>query len=56
MPRMSQKRKLEWSFFLTEHNRIACNSRCRQCARPCKQSFRAIIVACQKYIPKRGGL
>ncbi|MDD2971763.1 MAG: hypothetical protein PHE02_06495 [Lachnospiraceae bacterium] len=53
MPRMSKKRKLEWSFFLNNRNRITYNSQCRQCRRLCKQSFRAIIVDCPPYQSKR---
>ncbi len=53
MPKMSQKRKLEWSFFLNDRNRITYNSQCRQCRCPCKQSFRAIIVECPPFQSKR---
>ena len=41
MPRMSKKRKLEWSFFLNHRNRITYNDLCRGCTRECKQSFPA---------------
>ena len=42
MPRMSKKRRLEWSFFLNHRNRITYNDLCRGCTRDCKQSFRAV--------------
>ena len=53
MPRMSQKRRLEWSFFLNSRNRITYNSLCRGCIYDCKQSFRAIIILCPRYYSKR---
>ncbi|MDD2957186.1 MAG: hypothetical protein PHR92_01460 [Lachnospiraceae bacterium] len=53
MPIMSKKRKLEWSFFLNDRNRITYNSQCRKCRRRCKQSFRAIIVECPPFQSKR---
>ena len=53
MPRMSKKRRLEWSFFLNHRNRITYNNLCRSCTRGCKQSFRAIIVLCPRYFSKR---
>ena len=33
MPRMSKKRRLEWSFFLNHRNRITYNDLCRGCTR-----------------------
>lgn len=53
MPRMSKKRKLEWSFFLNDRNRITYNLLCRQCRRTCKQSFRAVIIDCPPFQSKR---
>ena len=53
MGRMSEKRKLEWSFFLNDQNRITYNEKCRRCIHPCKQSFRAEIVRCPKFHSKR---
>ena len=44
MPRISKKRRLEWSFFLNHRNRITYNDLCRGCTRDCKQSFRAVII------------
>lgn len=43
-PRMSKKRKLEWTFFLNHRNRIIYNGLCRKCAHGCKQSFRAVVI------------
>lgn len=53
MPRMSKKRKLELSFFLNERGRVAHNGLCRKCRHTCKQSFRAVIIDCPKYLSKR---
>ncbi|MBP3896580.1 MAG: hypothetical protein J6D57_01925 [Mogibacterium sp.] len=53
MPRMSKKDKEEWNYFLNDRGRITYNELCRKCDRDCKQSFRAIIVACPAYLSKR---
>ena len=50
MPRMSREKRLEWSFFLNHRNRIAYNALCRSCTHDCKQSFRAIVVLCPRYL------
>ena len=49
----SQKWRLEWSFFLGPSGRRQYNSVCRGCARDCKQSFRAEVIACPRYRSKR---
>ena len=53
MPRMSKKRKHELSFFLNARGRREYNILCRRCIHGCKQSFRAIVVECRRYISKR---
>lgn len=53
MPRMSKKRKLEWQFFLKHRNRMTYNPLCRKCARKCKQSLRAVVIDCPRYLSKR---
>ena len=60
LPRMSKKRRLEWSFFLRQVkvgnstcDRITYNDLCRGCTHSCKQSFRAIIILCPHYYSKR---
>lgn len=65
MPRMSKKRRLEWSFFLrqvkvgnTTCDRITYNDLCRGCTHSCKQSFRAVIILCPPLLlqtPEKGG-
>ena len=59
MPRMSKKRRLEWSFFLrqvkvgnTTCDRITYNDLCRGCTHSCKQSFRADLIACPHFSRK----
>lgn len=53
MPRMSKKLKKELAFFLNERGRRSYNELCRKCQHDCKQSFRAVIVACPRYLSKR---
>lgn len=53
MPRMSKKRRIEWGFFLNLRNRITYNKLCRDCVHNCKQSFRALVILCPRYLSKR---
>lgn len=53
MPRMSKKCRLERAFFLNERNRVTYNELCRKCRHPCKQSCRAVVIECPKYLSKR---
>ena len=53
MARMSKKRRLELSFFLNDRNRVTYNELCRRCRHDCKQSFRAVVIECPKYLSKR---
>ncbi len=53
MARMSKKRKLEWSLFLNENNRITYNELCRRCFYDCKQCHRAILIEYPRYLSKR---
>ncbi len=53
MPRMSKKKKQEYSFFLNDKGRISYNDLCKRCQRNCKQSFRSMVVECRQYISKR---
>lgn len=53
VPRMSQKRKLELSFFLNDRGRVSYNNLCRKCQHECRQSFRAVVVDCPRYLSKR---
>ncbi len=49
----SKKWRLEWSFFLGENGRRQYNKVCQGCAHDCKQSFRAVLVACPHYLSRR---
>ena len=49
----SKKWRLEWSFFLGENGRRQYNEVCQGCVHDCKQSFRAVLVACPHYHSKR---
>nr|UWI49838.1 hypothetical protein NZ312_17220 [Clostridioides difficile] len=53
MPRISKKKKLEYSFFINDKGRISYNELCKRCRRDCKQSFRATVIECKHYISKR---
>ena len=49
---VNSRNRLYWSYFLDEQGRIRYNKVCRQCAKDCKQSFRATIVCCPFYEKK----
>ena len=53
MPRLSKKKKQEWAFFIGSNGRRKYNDLCRHCVHPCKQSFRAVVVECDRYTSKR---
>ena len=53
MPRMSKKKKIEMSLFLSETGRIRHNDLCLKCRNDCKQSFRATVLECRRYRSKR---
>ena len=53
MPRMSKKLKKELAFFLIDRGRRSYNGLCRKCQHGCKQSFRAVIIDCPRYLSKR---
>lgn len=44
--------KMKWSYFLGENGRRQYNRICRRCVHNCKQSFRACMIACPKYLSK----
>ncbi len=55
MPRLGKKAKQEWAYFINPNTgRRTYNTICRRCARECKQSYRTKVVACRKYLSKRG--
>ena len=49
----SKKWRLEWSFFLGENICCQYNKVCKSCVHPCKQSFRATLIACPHYLSAR---
>lgn len=54
MPRLSKKAKQEWAFFIhPDTKRRTYNELCRKCIHNCKQSYRAEIVECRKFVSKR---
>ena len=44
----------EWVFFRDESGRIAFNPKCNECAKECKQSFRATLVRCPVFVKSKG--
>lgn len=53
MPRLSKRARLEWGLFIAPNRRRTYNVLCRRCKGDCKQSFRAVIVACPLFRSKR---
>jgi len=53
MQRMSKKLKKELAFFLNDRGRRSRNELCRKCQHECKQSFRAVMIDCPRYLSKR---
>ncbi|ODR33134.1 hypothetical protein BEI60_26215 [Eisenbergiella tayi] len=44
--------KTEWAFFLGENGRRQYNRICKRYVHDCKQSFRADLIECPRYIGK----
>lgn len=44
--------KTEWAFFLGENGRRQYNPICKRCVHDCKQSFRAALIVCPRYISR----
>lgn len=44
--------KSEWAFFLGKNGRRQYNRICKRCVHGCKQSFRADLIECLRYIGK----
>ena len=53
MPRMSDKKRLELSYYINPQGRVEHNKLCRACVSDCKQSHRALVITCAKYRSKR---
>lgn len=43
----------ELSFYLNDRGRVTYNELCRKCQHGCKQSFRAVVIDCPRYLSKR---
>lgn len=48
----SQKWRQEWSFFIGDSGRRKYNRFCVRCVHSCKQSFRAVLIACPHFSRK----
>lgn len=49
---MDEKTQEEMVFFLSNKNRLTYNKRCETCSHDCKQSFKAVLVTCPRYVKK----
>ena len=53
MPKLSKKEKNLLGFFLNpKTGKRRYNELCRRCIHACKQSWRAIVVDCQRYVSR----
>ena len=52
MARKEVFRKEDWVFFM-DKGKLKFNEKCQGCVHSCKQSFRAAILKCPKYISER---
>ena len=53
MPKLSKRERQLLAFFLDPiTGKRRYNDLCRRCIRACKQSFRAIVVTCPRYISR----
>lgn len=48
----SKEWRLDWTFFLGENSRHQYSNFCKRCVRPCKQSFRAVVVYYPHYLSR----
>ncbi|WP_368361652.1 hypothetical protein [Ruminococcus sp. RTP21484sp1_RTP21281st1_A2_RTP21281_210402] len=56
MPSRLRGRGVEVSktlFYLNDRGRVTYNELCRKCQHGCKQSFRAVVIDCPRYLSKR---
>ena len=52
MPEPDSKPKREWAFFMGPDGHKTYNKLCCRCIHDCKQSYRAVVVACPKFRSK----
>nr|WP_148445174.1 hypothetical protein [Lachnospiraceae bacterium] len=45
--------KHELFFYLNDRGRVTYNELCRKCQHGCRQSFRAVVIDCPRYLSKR---
>jgi len=54
MPGLTKKEKQEWEFFIDpKTGRRTYNKQCLKCVHDCKQSYKAQLIDCPKYLSKR---
>lgn len=53
MPKLSKKERILWGFFIRpETGKRSYNTDCVRCIFDCKQSFRAVLEACPRYVSR----
>lgn len=56
MPKLSKRERQLWAFFIDpvsgRRKYCACCMRCRQ---QCKQSYRAMVLDCSRFVSRRAG-
>ena len=53
MPKLSKKERLLWEFFIRpETGKRSYNEHCVRCIFSCKQSFRAVLEECPRYVSR----
>lgn len=53
MPKLSKKERMLWALFLDpKTGKRKYNELCRRCICACKQSWRAVVVVCPRYISR----
>lgn len=54
MPKLSKREREEWSLFIhPKTGRITYHPQCRGCVHNCKQTYKAALYECPRYMSKR---
>ena len=50
---MARETKAEMAFFYDTDDKIKYATKCKECGKSCKQSFRVTVVSCPKYVSRK---
>lgn len=50
---LNKETKADMKMFLDKDGRVKYNTKCKECAKSCKQSYRAQIISCTKYVNRK---